>query len=87
MNRAESTLKDARLLAGKQDSASGPAPFGVGNFFNFGGHSIKTPHDHPISHPELALSPTDIGIWTGVLLAHDVCVLESVLCMTTSSTD
>ena len=24
---------------------------------------IKTPHNEPISHPELAFSPSDIGVW------------------------
>lgn len=24
---------------------------------------IKTPHGEPISHPELAFSPSDIGVW------------------------
>ncbi|KAK9914885.1 hypothetical protein WJX75_001906 [Coccomyxa subellipsoidea] len=33
----------------------GPGPAGL--------RPIKTPHLEPISHPELAFSPSDIGVW------------------------
>ena len=42
---------------------------------------IKTPHNEPISHPELAFSPSDIGVWEinkSELTSH----LQSLLAIT-----
>ena len=45
---------------------------------------IKTPHNEPISHPELAFSPSDIGVWEinkSELTSH----LQSLLAITIRS--
>ena len=65
-------------LSGKRLSSGRCAGFSFANLLGFGGHSIKTHeagNSHPVSHPELALSPTDIGIWTGKALAVLSCRL------------
>lgn len=35
---------------------------------------IKTPHLEPISHPELAFSPSDIGVWEINKSAHPLLI-------------
>lgn len=51
-------------LFGKPDTAAAPvAPAASVTQPKTALKPIKTPHMEPISHPELAFSPSDIGVW------------------------